>query len=51
MTWQPIVLFAFAGLLFGGVLSTWKNSKIFAGILALLTLGLAVGGVLWVLSE
>ena len=50
MTWQPIVLFGFAGLLVGGVISSWKNSKLFAGILAVLAVALAVGGVLWVLS-
>lgn len=47
MTWQPIVLFGFAGFLGAGAFSTWKNSKVAAVILAVVAIGCAVGGVLW----
>ncbi len=50
MTWQPILLFGFAGLLLGGVFSVWKSSRVFASVLAVLCVALAVGGVLWVLG-
>lgn len=52
MTWQPVLLLGFAGLLLGGVISAWKNdAKVVAGVLAVLTLALTTGGVLWVLGE
>ena len=51
MTWQPLLLFAFAGLLVGGVLATWKDSRVLAAVLAVLAVGLTVGGVLWVVGE
>jgi hypothetical protein len=51
MTWQPIVLLGFAGLLLGGVFATWKDSRVLAAVLAVLAAALAVGGVLWVLGE
>lgn len=52
MTWQPVLLLGFAGLLLGGVISAWKNdAKVVSAVLAVLTVALTVGGVLWVLGE
>ncbi|WP_170315463.1 hypothetical protein [Nakamurella deserti] len=52
MTWQPVLLLGFAGLLLGGVISTWKNdAKVVSAVLAVFTVALTVGGVLWVLGE
>lgn len=52
MTWQPVLLLGFAGLLVGGVISAWKNdSRVLAGVLAVLAAALTAGGVLWVLGE
>lgn len=52
MTWQPVLLFGFAGLLLGGVISTWKNdAKVASVVLAVFTVALTTGGVLWVLGE
>jgi hypothetical protein len=46
----PIVLFALAGFLIGGVVSLWRNdARIGAGIVALFAVGCVVGGVLWLL--
>ena len=52
MTWQPVLLLGFAGLLVGGVISAWRNgAKMLAGVLSVLATALIVGGVLWVLGE
>ncbi|MEO5832073.1 MAG: hypothetical protein ABJA16_09055 [Nakamurella sp.] len=52
MTWQPVVLLGFAGLLVGGVISAWKNdAKVVSAVLALFSVALITGGVLWVLGE
>jgi hypothetical protein len=51
VTWQPIVLLGFAGLLLGGVISTWKNdARVLSVVLAVMTVALTVGGVAWVLG-
>jgi hypothetical protein len=51
VTWQPIVLIGVAGFLVGGVAASWKSSKVLAGVLAVLAIALAVGGVLWIVGE
>lgn len=48
MTWQPIVLFGVGGILVGGAASAWKaDSRILAGLLAVVAVALVIGGVLW----
>ncbi len=52
MTWQPIVLFGFAGLLAGGVISAWRNdAKVLSVVLGVIAAAMLTGGVLWVLGE
>lgn len=49
MNWLPVLLFALAGLLAGGVVSFWKESRTAAIVLLVLVLGCVAGGVLWLL--
>jgi hypothetical protein len=46
----PVVLFAVAGFLIGGVYTTWKTAKGFAIVLAVLCVMAAGGGVAWLAS-
>ena len=51
LAWQPILLFALAGFLIGGVIVAWRNgSRIVAGVLGVAVVASAIGGVLWVLD-
>jgi hypothetical protein len=51
LAWQPILLFAVAGFLVGGVVVAWRNgSRIGAAVLGVIVLACAAGGVLWVLD-
>ncbi len=50
MTWQPIVLFGFAGFLGAGAFAMWKNSKLVAIILGVVAAVAGVGGVLWLVG-
>ncbi|WP_187351912.1 hypothetical protein [Allosaccharopolyspora coralli] len=47
--YAPLLLFAVAGFLLGGVYALWKTTKLMAGILAAAAVLAAVGGVLWLL--
>ncbi|PPK67587.1 hypothetical protein V5P93_005386 [Actinokineospora auranticolor] len=46
-----IGLIALAGILVGGVYSTWKTAKLMAGILLVLALLAAGGAVAWYVSS
>ena len=50
MSWQPIVLFGMAGILAGGVMSTWKEARVLSLILAAVVAACLVGGVLWLVG-
>lgn len=47
--YAPLLLFAVAGFLLGGVYALWKTTKLMAGILAVAAVLAAAGGVLWLL--
>ncbi|GAB3811066.1 hypothetical protein [Micromonospora zhanjiangensis] len=49
----PVALFALAGVLAGGVWSTLRQGapKVLTGLLAVLTLLAAAGGVLWLMPQ
>jgi membrane protein DedA with SNARE-associated domain len=49
----PILLFALAGVLAGGVWSTYRQgaSRGLTGLLAVLTVLAAAGGVLWLIPQ
>lgn len=50
MRWWPLLLIGLGGFLIGGVLALWKDSRVPAVILALLSLGCLAGGVLWLIG-
>ncbi len=43
----PLILFAVAGFLGGGVYATWKTAKLLAASLALAAILAVVAGALW----
>ena len=49
MNFAPLVLFAVAGFLVGGVAAMWKTAKVMAAVLAVLAVLAAAGGVAWLL--
>lgn len=49
MNWLPLLLFALAGLLAGGVGAFWKESRVAAIVLLVLVVGCVAGGVLWLI--
>ena len=47
----PILLLAFGGFLFGGVLSLRKRSIPAAVVLGVFAAGCVIGGILWLIGE
>lgn len=48
-SWIGVALLALAGFLLGGVVSTWRNSRLLAGALGIAAVLAAAGGVAWLL--
>lgn len=49
MSWVGLLLLALAGLLVGGMVSTWRSSRLLAVLLAIGAALATAGGVTWML--
>lgn len=49
MSWVGPALLALAGFLVGGVVSSWRSSRLLAGMLGIGAVLAAAGGIAWLL--
>ena len=49
MSWVGLLLLALAGFLVGGMVSTWRSSRLLAVLLAIGAVLATAGGVTWML--